>query len=179
MTPTGSLIMSLFATIWWVVGLRSAGAALPLLTGMPIGVTLLMANLARARRQAAQSTARFDAAEEARRNRVVGWASAAEGVGILLAVNVLNNIGLHDAVTPAIAIIVGLHFIPIARGLPAPIYYGTAALLVAVGAGGLLVADLPTRIGLVSAAAAIILWGTAALALRGAPARPAGPAPAR
>lgn len=102
---------------------------------------------------------RAAAPEERRhRGRIVGIASAVEGVAIIAAVAVLGKLGRRDLIAPAAAIIVGLHFLPLARWLPAPIYYLTGALLVAVGMAGAVVQDLPARILTVCIGAAAVLW---------------------
>ena len=60
--------------------------------------------------------------ERRRRGRIVGIASALEGVAIFAAASVLVNLGRRDLIAPAVAIIVGVHFLPLARWFPAPIY---------------------------------------------------------
>ena len=96
--------------------------------------------------------------ERRRRGRIVRIASALEGVAIFAAVSVLVNLGRRDLIAPAVAIIVGVHFLPLARSFPAPIYYLTGALLVAVGMAGTLVHDLPARMLTVGIGAAAVLW---------------------
>ena len=160
MTSTGALIMAFFATVWWVVGLRAAGHGPALVFLVPLGVAAALVFAARRPLREPASRA-IGPAEEARRGRLVGWASAAEGVGIFVAANVLVNTGHRDALAPVIALIVGAHFVPLARGLPAPAYYVTAGALVGLGAVGLVIEDVPTRLTLVSAGAAAILWLTA------------------
>jgi hypothetical protein len=178
MPVTGALILAFFATVWWIVGLRAAGHGPALLYIVPIVAAAVLGGVywgVTHRRGAAGGA--VDSAEEARRRRLVRWASAAEGVGIFVAANVLVNIGHRDAIAPTIALIVGAHFVPLARGLPAPAYYLTAGALVGLGVIGLTIGDLPTRLTLVSAGAAGVLWLTALSALfrgRGAPISPSG-----
>ena len=88
-------------------------------------------------------------------------------MSIFLAVNVLANIGRRDFTAPAVAMIVGLHFLPLARWLPARWYYATSALLVAIGVTGFGVADAGQRLLFVSVGAACVLWLTGAFVLRG------------
>lgn len=173
MTIAGALILGFFATLWWVVGLRITGhgpalvylppfvAALPL-----VGVAWRLAHLDRA----ARSSSDGDTAEGARRDRLVMWASAVEGVAIfLIAGVVLPSTGHREATVSAIALIVAAHFIPLARGLPAPAYYVSAAALGCLGLLGFGIADLTVRITVVSAGAAIVLWLTAARVLHRVP----------
>ena len=165
MTATGALILSFFALLWWVVGLRAAGHGPGMVYAVPIAVTAVLGLVARhvARRRGDASDP--NPAEEARRGRLVGWASAAEGIAIFVASNSLVNTGHADAIAPAIALIVGGHFVPLAWGLPAPAYYITAIILAALGLAGLAVTDLSSRLTLVCAGAAGVLWLTALVAL--------------
>jgi hypothetical protein len=166
MTVTGALILAFFATVWWIVGLRAAGHGPALLYLVPVLVAVALGSVFGGlthRRGASPSAA--DPAEEARRGRLVGWASAAEGIVIFIASNVLVNIGHRDAIAPVIALVVGAHFVPLARGLPAPAYYLTAGALLCLGVIGLTIGDVPTRLTLVSAGAAGVLWLTAFSAL--------------
>jgi hypothetical protein len=165
MTVTGALIMAFFATVWWIVGLRAAGHGPALLYGVPVIVAALGSVIWYVTHRPRAAPNAGDAVEEARRGRLVGWASAGEGIVIFLAANVLVNTGHRDAIAPAVALIVGAHFLPLARGLPAPAYYVTAGALAALGAFGLTVANLSTRLTLVSAGAAAVLWLTALSAL--------------
>jgi hypothetical protein len=161
-TAAGAMIMSVFAAIWWVVGGRASGFPAAIAFGVPLLVTGTILVLAWRRSSSSPSAQAPNAG-----GRVVGIASAVEGVLILVAVNVLINTGHADWTAPVIAIIVGLHFLPIAKWLPARSYYVTAALLVAVGAIGLaLPAGRPRTTG-VTVGAACILWLTSTVVLYG------------
>src|SRR3569832_141821 len=50
--------------------------------------------------------------------RLVRTWSAIEGAAMLAAIIVLANLGRQDAIPPVFAIIVGLHFLPLAKGIP-------------------------------------------------------------
>ena len=149
--------MGVFAALWWLVGVRVSGHASPLTYGIPLFVTGLIAIAALRGRD------RFEQVppdEHARRGRLVGIASGVEGLAILLAVNVLANIGQRDYAAPVIAIIVGLHFVPLAQRLPARLYYGTAALLIVLGICGFAIRLPNQRLLIVSVGAACVLWLT-------------------
>jgi hypothetical protein len=154
-TRTGAVIMAFFATVWWVVGLRIAGQPLALIIGVPLLVIVVLGVAARGGGQSAMSRAEHD-----RRGRLVGVASAVEGIAIFVVANVLGNTGKASYDAPAIAIIVGLHFLPLAWGLPAGAYYATAAALVAIGGIGIALPDATQRLLVVSVGAAGILWLT-------------------
>jgi hypothetical protein len=105
-------------------------------------------------------------AERRRIGRLIGIWSAAEGVAILVGINIAVNLGDHHAVMPVIAIAVGLHFIPLARYMPAPPYYVTGTLLTAAGLVGL---ALPAALAGVCTAFAgflILLFTMMIIALR-------------
>jgi hypothetical protein len=97
--------------------------------------------------------------EKGRRGRLIGIASAAEGIAILVIANVLLNIGRFDQFAPAVAIIVGLHFIPLALGIPMRAYLWMALVFVTIGLCGLIL-PIPVRVLTVGSAAALTMWFT-------------------
>jgi hypothetical protein len=151
-------VMSAFAAIWWMIGAAQSGRGSPMMYAVGIAISSLMVALGW--RRGGPPVARE---ERKRRGRIVGIASAVEGAAIFAAVTVLVNLGRRDLIAPAVAMIVGLHFLPLARWLPAPIYYLAAVLLVAVGMAGVLVQDLPARILTVGIGAAAVLWSSCAV----------------
>ena len=153
--------MSVFAGVWGIVGVWAVRPSLPWY-GIPVLLTVLM--LVAAPRRGAVVVPPTDE-EAAHVDRLVGVASAVEGVLILVAVNVLRNVGRADWVGPVVAIIVGLHFFPLARWLPARLYYATGLLLVAIGIGGFGIQDGSQRLAAVSLSAAGVLWLTSAVIL--------------
>lgn len=160
MTSTGAIIMSAFGVIWWVVGFRASGQPSLLTYGVPLAAAVAI-TVACLRGRAAEP----ETEESKRRDRIVGIASAAEGVAIFVVANVLVNVGRRDEVAPAMALIVGLHFLPLARWLPARPYYLTAATLVALALAGFLIPSPELRLALVSAGAACTLWITSLAAV--------------
>jgi len=163
MSAIGAVIMSFFATIWWLVGVKVSGHGSLAMYAIPVTVTAGMVLLAWRRWGDPSSSS---AAERGRQGRLVGIASGIEGLAIFLAVNVLENVERRDLAAPVIAVIVGLHFLPLARWLPARPYYLTGAVLVALGLAGLGVSDPATRLLSVSIAAACVLWITSAAVLQ-------------
>lgn len=151
--------MSAFGVIWWIVGLRASGSSSLLTYGVPLAVAVAII-VACLRGRAAEP----ETEESKRRDRLVGIASAAEGVAIFVVANALVNIGRRDEIAPALALIVGLHFLPLARWLPARPYYVTAATLLALGLAGFLIPSPGWRLALVSAGAASTLWITSLVA---------------
>jgi hypothetical protein len=162
------VFMAGFAAVWWVAGLV-AGHQFIGLAAIGPAISAVMILAARARLKGAPP---IDAAERKRRGRIVGWAAGLEGLAIAIVGNVLILRGLGQYAFPAVAVIVGLHFLPLAKLLPVRVYYLSAALLVAVGVGGLAVnaADRPFMVGTLSA---ITLWLTCLLLLTRKPAQSA------
>ena len=124
----GVWILNIFAAVWGAVGLAAFGApiwawAAPALLSLAVGA--YSASLSG--RQPARGP------DDGRRiGRLVGIWSSVEGVAILIAVNVVRMAGLTRFTAPVVGVIVGLHFIPLARGIPYKAYYFTGAALIAV-----------------------------------------------
>jgi hypothetical protein len=148
----GLLVLTIFAAFWaWAaIWLSGAPHALVLL---PIGISLAL--LASGWRGTGMAPTRGRHV-----GRVVGIWSAVEGVALFLTANVLVNLHRADLMLPAGALIVGLHFFPLARGIPARVYTATGAGLVLVAIAGFAV-PASVRPLLVGLGAALVLWGTA------------------
>lgn len=148
----GIWVLTIFAAIWGAAAVLGTGLS-PLLAAVPVAVSIALLFWA-----TRQIPAPIPEAEQARIGRLVGIWSAVEGVTIFVGVTFCQNVGASYAVAPVIAIIVGLHFLPLARGIPVPLYYVTGLALVAVGAGALLWLPPSHQLPLTGGAAAFILW---------------------
>jgi hypothetical protein len=157
----GVIIMSFFAACWWIYGSIASGhGSMPFLI-IPV-VALLFLIMSAVRHGAG---IKRSAIEQKRIGRLIGLASGLEGFGIFLALNILNNTGHAQFFIPVAAIIVGLHFLPLAFWLPVRLYYLSAASLCLLGVVGFWVDDTAQRILFVSLGAASILWLTCLAAL--------------
>jgi hypothetical protein len=153
------IILSAFAALWCILGFAGGGIA-PTFYWVPLILSALLIVMAvRLPRDAASG-----GSEGRRIGRLVGIASGIEGLLIFLAVIILANVNASDLAIAVIAIIVGTHFLPLARWLPAPSYNATALLLIALGAIGLWLPPAHRDI-VVGVGAACILWATAIIAL--------------
>jgi len=148
----GIWVLTIFAAIWGALGVLGAGMP-PLLAAVPVAVSIALFFWA-----TRQPSAPVPEAEQARIGRLVGIWSAVEGVAIFAGVTVCQNIGAAHAIPPVIAIIVGLHFLPLARGIPVSAYYGTALALIATGVGVLLWLPPSHQLPATGWLAAVILW---------------------
>ena len=146
-----SLAMLWGLTAWAIAGASPAFAVLPLLaTALLIFAGWKML-----------PPAELDRDEARRIRRLVRLWSAVEIAAIVLVGVVLQRNHQLHLMPAAISIIVGLHFLPLARGIPQKCYYATMAGLVLMG---LIAPLLPLRFEMLFPllAGAVILWGSAA-----------------
>jgi hypothetical protein len=152
---TGIIILCIFAAIWAIAGI--AVEHMPLVwAALPLAVSAAI--LLWAARQPP------DGEPGPHVGRLVGVWSGVESVAMFLAANFLIKNHLADAVMPAFAIIVGLHFLPLARGIPLRLYYATGPALVLVGVAGLLA---PLGALVIGGMAAVIMWASAVALAKG------------
>jgi hypothetical protein len=97
--------------------------------------------------------------------RVIMWSSIGEGVGLFLAANLVINLGHREMLLPAMAVVVGLHFLPMAYAIPFRPFYGLGFALLAAAAAGFAL-GAPTGGAVSGFAGAIALWVAALLAVR-------------
>ena len=71
--------------------------------------------------------------DEEKRGKRFGIILAGEGIGIFIAVNIVINLHHRELIMPAIALVVGLHFIPLAKLFKRKFdyYLGTWSILIA------------------------------------------------
>jgi hypothetical protein len=100
-----------------------------------------------------------------RAERAILWSSIGEGIGLFLAANVVINLHRPDLLLPAMALVVGLHFIPIAFAAPfRPFYLLGGALVLAAVAGSVVPAPAGGEVAGLMAAGG--LWLAAITAVR-------------
>lgn len=139
----GLVLMAVFTTAWSANTL----ATWPGLVGPTIGVVGVLASawfvvaairLGRMRGRASTAMTPEEDRWRKRSGIAFGWVFTIEAVLIVAAVNVLGALGRPDLVLPVIAIIVGLHFYPMARIFRRRIDTWLASALTAIGLLGLL-----------------------------------------
>lgn len=173
----GARVGTLIGVGWMAYGISLLPAASRISTGI-VGILIALILSARARKLIALShtlPAPDDAARAAnRRVWIKFWINlAAEIVLLNIAVNLLRKPELHVYWIPAISLVVGLHFLPMASFMRVPSYWicGGAMIAVAAVVAALLhrgVGAPPLLIALEALINAAILWATAAWALRSA-----------
>jgi hypothetical protein len=155
----GIWVLNMMAAVWGVAAVMVGHASIWLVV-VPVAISVAL--LLWSRRQSVGTGAPVEGDHV---GRVVGIATAIEGVAIFVVANVLMNMHLPTLVMPAIAIIVGLHFIPLARWIPVSLYYRTGAGLIVIG---LATCFFPPehRAVATGVAAALTLWLSGVLLVR-------------
>ncbi|MCJ2188642.1 hypothetical protein [Novosphingobium beihaiensis] len=97
--------------------------------------------------------------------RVIMWSSIGEGIGLFLVSNIVINLHRPDLLLPSMALVVGLHFLPIAFAARfRPFYVLGGALIAAAFAG--FIAGAPAGGELAGLMAAAALWLASGIAVR-------------
>ena len=104
--------------------------------------------------------------EERRKGKLFHYINTAQWVAILVIANVLSNIGLRDFVLPAAILVIGLHFLPLARLFAYPPHFLTGAALMALAIAYPLFAASGPKSSVGALGAGLILWCSAAWAIR-------------
>lgn len=173
-TATGVFFMSIFGTLWaftGILGLQGWGVPLLLVTAVSIGIALFIGgvSLTRASRQLSNQVSKKDIMREKRTRLWFNIIFAAEGLAIVIAIAVCNATRHTELIPIIIAIIVGVHFLPMATLFRVRLYYFTGALLCLIAIITLLFVPSEVTIGelqinvfmsVVGFGSAIILWGT-------------------
>ena len=155
----GAVIMSFFGALFAAMTLRlqlhdtGVKLALPFLVFLCISIVA-----SRVIRKPG-----YDSSLTPRAERVIMWSTIGEGVGLFIAANVVENLHRPEMLLPAMALVVGLHFLPIAYAVPFRPFY---VLGIALGAGAAAGFALNSTVGgMVSGfSAAVALWIASVLA---------------
>lgn len=164
---SGAMVMFFFGAIWLLLGLyggRPSSLSLRLgllLAGMVLaaGIGIMVMRSARHSPRAARTSAE-QAAASRENGRRFGWITAIEGGAIFLTIVLLNVAHRPQYIAPVIAVIVGLHFFPLASLFGRPVYYATGLLGCAIGIVGLVISDPALRTSFVGLSFGSLLWLT-------------------
>ena len=160
----GAAILTLFGALWCIVALVNwhgrPGWSIP--AGSAATIALL--GLCGVRLMTSRKITRFDdpaeAAEGERTGRLFGIIFGVEGGLIGLSAGLLGSHGLGVWIPVVAAVIVGVHFIPLARLFHVPLYYWTGVLSVLGVFCCLLVPDIGMRLLCVGLMMSAVLWLT-------------------
>ncbi|OZB91291.1 hypothetical protein [Paenibacillus sp. XY044] len=176
-TASGVFFMAFFGTLWaytGIMGLQEFAAPLWLASAVAIGVVLIIggASLVRASRGIKEQNEIIDASTARKGKRIAvrfNIVFAAEAAAIAVAIAVCNATG-HTALIPiVIALIVGIHFYPLASLFRVKFYHLTGTLLCLLALATLLFLPVEASLGahhintymsVVGLGSALILWGT-------------------
>ena len=167
---TGALFFSVFGGAWLVLWLAATQRATTA-NGLPIGFTLLALVftgswvLRRTKHVLAQTPGTVAAAPARREGRLFGIVNAVQWGAVFLAGWLLPRLGLSLYFTPVVALIVGLHFFPLARLFRYRGHYLTGGALLLWALGCLLVVPPPEWQGRVALGTGVILWLSAGYSL--------------
>ena len=167
---TGAMVMALFGLLWALgcAGVLVAGALGPILLASSAVVTAILVAASLRLRRAAQRALPSETRSSRRaavpahadlirwRFRLVG---VVQGLGIGIAVFACVRFGRPELIPAAAALIVGLHFFPLAPLFRVPLYYATGAALCLVAAA--------TPITALPLGAPTVAWQVGARAGRG------------
>jgi hypothetical protein len=141
---TGLFMMAFFTMMWTGIAYGSMGSngLIVLILFSLIVLTLIINGIRffREARRFLKSESEADKAEEKRTGKWFGIIFGAEGLLIFVGINIVINIGHADLTIPVIALIVGLHFYPLARIFRRTIdyYLATWTTIVAIIGVGLI-----------------------------------------
>ncbi len=180
---SGTVVGAVMGMVWAasVVGaLGTAVLVVPVLTAGAAIVTVLMMGARRLRRAAAGArVGGTQGISPGRARNRFAQVVAGESVAIAVSINVLVRADRAEWVPAVVCVVVGVHFLPLARLFRVRLYYLTAAALLLVAATTALLgaAGVPAAVWrlLPGLGAAAVLWATSAglLVTTAMPAEPA------
>ena len=156
----GAIIMSFFGaffaslTLYWQYGIKGPALAAPF---------LIFAAIALAAVQVLRRPGTGFVPSE-RVDRVIMWSSIGEGLGLFVAGQTVMSLHRPELLLPAMALVIGLHFLPIAYSGPFLPFYLLGGALILAAILGFTIAP-PTGGAIAGGLGAFGLWTAAALAV--------------
>jgi len=117
---SGLIMMAVFTLVWAGIaygGLKDIGYWFILIV-FPVLSILFFVNaikLFKAAKHFPKPASAADIAEEKKTGKWFGIIFATEGLGIFIGINIVVNLGHPELTMPVLALVVGLHFFPLAR----------------------------------------------------------------
>ncbi len=163
----GMTFMTFFGAAWLSIPLQNGAASISWLVLFAVGGVVLVVCCIVLFRLAAKtppgprggSASDFKAMGK-RIGISFGIIFGAETVLIVAVANILPAVGLEPLTVPVIAIIVGVHFLPLAGLFKAKVYYLTGIVSVLVGLGSISISSETLRQDFVGYGMCIVLWLT-------------------
>jgi hypothetical protein len=136
---TGLIMMACFTLIWAAIafgGLHTSAYAFILIIFPLLAIVFVAKGIAifRVAKYYPQLTDEADIAREKKTGKWFGIIFGAEGLGIFIAINIVTNLGHPELTIPVIALVVGLHFYPLAKVFRRKVdyYLATWSTLIAI-----------------------------------------------
>lgn len=136
---SGLLMMAFFTLLWTGIaygGIHNSSLAWILVVFLLLAATFIVngISLYKIAKHFPKVQSEEDKAEEKRMGKWFGIILGAEGLGIFIAINIVTNLGHPELTIPVIALVVGLHFYPLARVFKRTIdyYLATWSTLIAI-----------------------------------------------
>jgi hypothetical protein len=164
----GAFILSAFGGFWVLVPLLQWVGRPVWAVGAAAVALAILEVLAAARFFSARQLPKGDAVAAARGKRIGMWFGiifTLEGALIGLGAVLLSRNGLGVWIPSMAALVVGLHFLPLARLFGVPLYFWTGAGAVAVVVFTAFLPEASTRLLLLGLGMGAVLWASAAGAL--------------
>jgi hypothetical protein len=160
----GATIMGGFGAVWLAMGMTAAGAPVSIALAVVVPAFVLIASLASTVRRRLPKLSGTESPEKKQMMRAFAVVNVVQWLAIFGTVALLRNLHLDDWAVTAIVLIVGAHFLPLARifGARQHVVTGTAMMLCAAVA---VVLPASVRDVVECVGAAVILWASAASAL--------------
>ena len=168
-SSTGALFMTVFGVVWGAAGAQALGGVAGTILLASSGALALALFLGAVKlRRGALNLPRDDSQgareRRGRSSRRFNLVFGLEGVAIALAVILFGRSGMGALVPPVVAIIVGVHFFPLAELFRVRAYHATGAALCVLGAVAFVLGP-SARLPFVGLGCAATLFATAAYML--------------
>ena len=160
----GATIVGFFGAAWLMLGMMSAGVSWQAGLAAVLPVFILIGFLGALARRRLPRIAEVETPEKKRVMRVFMIVNVVQWVGIFGVANLLASLHLNAWIIPAIVLIVGAHFLPLARIFQAPQHVKTGIAMM-VCAAAAVVLPVSVRDTVECVGAGLILWISAAGAL--------------
>lgn len=160
----GATIVGGFGAVWLAMGMASAGVPVRVGLAVVLPVFVLIAFLGSAARRRLPKFAGPESPKKKEMMRAFYMVNVAQWLAIFGTVNLLRNLHLDAWIVSSIVMIVGAHFIPLARIFQTPQHLKTGIAMM-ICAAVAIVLPVSARDTVECLSAGVILWTSAAGAL--------------
>jgi hypothetical protein len=160
----GATIVGGFGAVWMAMGMTSAGLPVQVAVALVIPVFAFIACLGSAARRRLPKFSGAETPEKKAMMRAFTAVNIVQWVAIIGTVNLLRNLHLESWIVASIVMIVGAHFIPLARIFGTSQHLTTGIAMMACAAVAI-VLPVSARDTVECLSAGVILWASGAGAL--------------